>query len=234
MTEQELREHICFVGRLMYQNHLINGNSGNISARLGEDRILATPSGLAKGFMQPDQLIIVNLAGERIDEPTEANRALHPTSEVLMHLECYRQRPDVNGVVHAHPPTAVALTLIGYDFQRPVIPEALVLLGMIPTTPYATPGGPEDRDVIKQLIREHDAIMLVHHGSLTVAPSVWDAYMLLETLEHTSKILFMAEQLGGARMIPTDKIGKLLDMRVQLGFNRPGDEERFKKATSLN
>lgn len=230
MNEQQLREQICSIGRLMYQNHLIDGNGGNITARLGDNRILATPSGLAKGFMQPEQLIIVDMDGNRIDDPSDANRHLRPTSELLMHLECYRQRDDINGVVHAHPPTAVALTLVDYNFQQVIIPEVVVLLGMIPTTPYATPSSVEDRDAISRLIREHDVIMLAHHGSLTVAASVWDAYILLETLEHTSKILFMAEQLGGARAIPTEKIGKLLDMRVQLGLSRPGDEERFRKA----
>lgn len=233
MTERELREQICEIGRLMYQNSLIDGASGNISARLDRDRILATPSGLAKGFMSPDQLIIVNIEGERIDEPTPANADLRPTSELVMHLECYRQRPDVGGVVHAHPPTAVALTIAGYDFQRCIIPEAVVMLGLVPTTPYATPASPEDRDVISELIREHDAIMLAHHGSLTVAKTAWDAYMRLETLEHTAKTLYMAEQMGGARMIPPHQVDKLIELRRRLGMERPGDVERIRMACQV-
>src|SRR6185436_12695776 len=100
MDEKSLRDQICLIGRLMHQREYIDGASGNISARLDENRILATPSGLAKGFMSPDQLIIVNMEGERIDEPTATNADLRPTSELLMHLECYRQRADVQGVVH--------------------------------------------------------------------------------------------------------------------------------------
>jgi len=174
------------------------------------------------------------MEGKRVDTPNSANADLRPTSELVMHLECYKQRPDVNGVVHAHPPTAVALTIAGYDFQRCVIPEAVIILGLIPTTPYATPASPEDRDVISSLIREHDAIMLAHHGSLTVARTVWDAYMHLETLEHTAKTLYMAEQMGGARMIPPHQVEKLISLRRKLGLERPGDEERIRQACRVD
>jgi L-fuculose-phosphate aldolase len=228
VNEQELREQICKIGQLMHQNQYIDGASGNISARLSSDRVLATPSGLAKGFMTPDQLIVVDLAGQRVDALTTANADLRPTSELVMHLECYRQRSDVQGVVHAHPPTAVAMTIAGYNFQQCLIPEAVVLLGLVPTTPYATPASSENRDAISQLILEHDAIMLAYHGSLTVAKTVWDAYMRLESLEHSAKILYMVHQLGGPRNpIAPHQVEKLLDVREKLGLVRPGDHQRF-------
>ncbi len=233
MTDQDLREHLCHIGRLMYQNGYIDASSGNISARLGPDRILCTPSGLAKGFMTPDQLIEVNLQGERIGAITPANAHLKPTSEILMHLECYQQRDDVNGVVHAHPPTAIALTLVGLGLDQCVVPEAIVILGVVPTTPYSTPASVENRDAIRHLIREHDAILLAYHGSLTVAASVWDAYMRLETLEHTAKIMYMAHQLGAINPLPPHQVDKLLAMRRQLGLERPGDAQRFGEAYGL-
>ncbi len=229
MTEQALREQICQIGRLMYQNGTIDATSGNISVRLDADRILATPSGLAKGFMVPDQLIIVDLEGNRVGPTTPANADLQPTSELLMHLECYRQRPDVNGVVHAHPPTAIALTIAGIGFDDCVVPEALVILGVIPTTPYATPASAENRDAIRHLITEHDAIMLAYHGSLTVATTVWDAYMRLETLEHTARIMFMAHQLGNVQPLPAEQVDKLLAMRQKMGLARVGDAQRFQQ-----
>ncbi|NWG16956.1 MAG: class II aldolase/adducin family protein [Chloroflexi bacterium] len=234
MTENELRDQICQIGRLMYQNGMIDGASGNISARLSNNRVLATPSGLAKGFMSPDQLIIVDMNGSRVDRPTAANAHLKPTSEIAMHLECYKQRPDVNGVVHAHPPTSVALTIAGYDFRRCVVPEAAVILGLVPTAPYSTPASVENRDAIQNLIREHDAIMLSHHGSLTVAKTVWDAYLRLETLEHTAKILYMAELMGGAQAIAPHQVEKLVEARRQMGLERPGDPERFCAACGLS
>src|SRR5690242_6426044 len=125
--ESSLRGLICNIGRLMHQGRYIDGTSGNISARLDDKRILATPTGLAKGFLQPDQLIIVDLDGNKVGPVTEANRDLHPTSELLMHLECYRQRPDIGGVVHAHPPTAIALTIAGVSMRTCVIPETIVV-----------------------------------------------------------------------------------------------------------
>ena len=145
-----------------------------------------------------------------------------------MHLECYRQRDDVYGVVHAHPPTAVALTLIGFDFQVCIIPEMVVLLGLVPTAPYSTPSSKENRDAITDLIREHDAIMLSNHGSLTVAKSLWDAYLMLESLEHSATILHRALQVSdGLKPIPPEQIEKLVSYREQFGLLRPGDRERF-------
>jgi len=221
---------MCRIGQLMHQKGYIDGTAGNISTRLGDNRFLTTPSGLAKGFMQPEQMIIVNLDGERVDNPTTANEHLRPTSESFMHLECYRQRPDVNGVVHAHPPTAVALTLTGYNFQQCIIPEMVVILGLIPTAPYSTPASPENRDAITELIKEHDAIMLAHHGSLTVADTLWDAYLKLESLEHGSTIIHRAEQIGGVKStIANHQIEKLLEQREKLGLMRTGDRERFSK-----
>ena len=234
VSESELREQICLIGQLMHRNQYIDGASGNISARLGPDRILTTPSGLAKGFMSPDELIIVNMEGERVGAITPSNQHLRPTSELTMHLECYRQRPDVQGVVHAHPPTAVAMTIAGYDFGQCLIPEMVVTLGIIPTTPYATPSSVENRDAISRLILEHDAIMLAYHGSLTVAANVWDAYMRLESLEHAAKILYMVQQLGGAKSsISPDQVEKLIAIREKLGYARPGDAERFYRACGV-
>jgi L-fuculose-phosphate aldolase len=218
----------------MHRNQYIDGASGNISVRLASDRILATPSGLAKGFMTPDQLIVVDMNGERVGAVTSANQHLRPTSELLMHLECYKQRPDVQGVVHAHPPTAIALTIAGYDFGQCLIPEMVVILGIIPTTPYATPSSIENRDAISRLIREHDAIMLAFHGSLTVAGNVWDAYMRLESLEHAAKILYMVQQMGGPqRVIEPEQVEKLIAIREKLGLARSGDAERFYQACGV-
>jgi len=226
MNEYALREQICKIGELMHRQGYIDGNSGNISVRLDGRRVLTTPSGLAKGFMSPEQLIIVDLDGKRIDRPTSENADLRPTSELAMHLECYRQREDVQGVVHAHPPVSVAMTIAGIGFQQCLIPEAVVILGLIPTTPYATPASEENREAIRGLIAHHDVIMLAFHGSLTVGKTVWDAYMKLESLEHTAKILTTVHQLGGAKNpLPADKITKLVDARERLGLLKPGDYE---------
>ena len=227
-TESEARLLVCRIGRLMYEKGLVDGSAGNISTRLPGDRILVSPSGLATGFLEPGQLIVINLKGERLDKPTAANADLRPTSESAMHLECYRRRDDVNGVVHAHPPTAVALTLAGFDFEQCLIPEMVVLLGLVPTAPYSTPSSRENSDAITALILEHDAIMLSNHGSLTVAKTLWEAYLMLESLEHNATILHRALQISPRlKPIPPPQIEKLVAYREQFGLLRPGDRERF-------
>ncbi len=225
--EASLRSLICHIGRLMHQAHYIDGTSGNISARLDPDHVLVTPAGLAQGFIQPDQLIVIDVDGNKVEPGAPTNRDLHPPAELSMHLECYRNRPDVMGVVHAHPPTAVALTLANVSFQMCVVPEAIVVLGLVPTAPYSTPTSLETRDVVRALISHHDALMLAYHGSLTVGPDVWQAYLKLETLEHTATILHRAAQLGPIRPLPPEQIARLMEMRRQLGYWRPGDEEYF-------
>jgi L-fuculose-phosphate aldolase len=223
-SEHELRQRICEIGRLMHRFQYIDGSSGNISARLAENRILTTPSGLSKGFMQPEQLVMIDMEGNKIRSSAPANHELHPTSEVAMHLEVYKKRADIHGVVHAHPPTAVALTIAGIPLQQCNIPEAIVFLGEIPTTPYATPSSVENRDAISQLICQHDVIMLANHGSLTVAPDVWTAYLRLESLEHTAKINLMVHQLGGGRPLPAEQLQKLLRMRQDMGLAHQSEE----------
>jgi L-fuculose-phosphate aldolase len=224
-SEAELREQICLIGQLMQRNQYVDGASGNISARLDANHVLATPSGLAKGFMTPDQLIVVNLDGKRVDEPSPSNAALRPTSELPMHLECYKQREDIRGVVHAHPPTSIALTVAGYDFSQILIPEMVLLLGTIPTLPYRTPSSSENVELIRLHVHQHNVMMLSFHGSLTVAKHVWDAYLRLENLEHTAKIIYMVQQLGGQRGgLTPEEIEKLLEIREKLGLARPGEK----------
>lgn len=225
--EASLRALICHIGRQMHEGRYIDGVSGHISARLDAQHILATPAGLAKGFLQPDQLIVLDMDGNRVGQMIDSTRTLLPTTELLMHIECYKQRPDVQGVVHAHPPTAVALTIAGFSLRACVVPDAIVVLGLVPTAAYSTPASTENLDAIRLLIAQHDVIMLSHSGSLTVGPDVWQAYLKLETLEHTATILHRAAQLGPIVPLPPEQVAKLLELRRQLGYWRDGDEDRF-------
>ncbi len=218
-TLASLRAEIVRVGQMMHARELVDGSAGNISARLGPDRLLTTPSGLAKGSLAPEQLIIVDMQGQLI----EGGPGLQPTSELLMHLEAYRRRPDIAGVVHAHPLTAIALSVAGISLAECVIPEAIVFLGLVPTTPYATPSSIENQHAISELIVGHDAILLAYHGTLTVGRSVTEAYLRLETIEHTAKIIALARLLGGGPALPPDQVAKLLKTRQDWGFSRPGD-----------
>jgi len=222
-SEADARAAIVKAGRMMQVREYVDGTAGNLSARLDAGHILATPSGLVKGELTSDDLIIVDMEGRLVS----GRPGLRPTSELAMHLEAYRRRPDVNGVVHAHPITAVALSIAGITMEECIIPEAIVVLGLVPTTPYATPSSDENRRAISDVIVDHDALLLRYHGSLTVGRDVPEAYLRLETLEHTAKIIAMTRLLGGGPPLPPEQVTKLLKTREDWGFARPGDAEDF-------
>ena len=224
---QSLRNEIVRVGRLMYEKGFITASEGNISARLDERRILITPSGLHKGMMEPDQLLVIDADGRKVGPSTAANRYLQPTSEAPMHLEAFRQRPDIQAVIHAHPPITVALSIAGIPLSDCLLPEVIVFLGIIPTTAYATPSSHENVTAIRQLILDHDALVLQRHGSLTVGDSPMQAFMRLETVEQNARIAFMLKQLGVDNPLPADEVTKLLRQRQEMGLSRPGELAEF-------
>ena len=220
IPEHELRQEMVRLGRLMWERGYVAATDGNLSARLGADRLLVTASGLSKGFLSADDLVIVDLDGEPVsayrgrDQRTGGH--LRASSEIRMHLEVYQQRPDVQAVVHAHPPLATAFSIAGVSLARCIIPEVIVTLGGIPTTEYATPGTQEVPGSIRQAIRDYDAIILAHHGSLTVGRTLWEAYMRLEKVEHTAQITLASHQLGRARSLSAQAVETLTEMRREL------------------
>jgi L-fuculose-phosphate aldolase len=225
--EQALREEIVRVGRLMYERGLVVGIDGNISARLDEARVLCTPSGLCKGMMTPEQLIVIDMEGRKVGPGTSANRDLQPTSEVPMHLEVYRQRSDIGGVVHAHPPITVALSIAGVSLADCMLPEVIVNLGLVPTTEYATPASEENVRAIRDLIVKHDGMILQRHGTLTVGRAPWEAYLRLESLEQVARITLILQQLGRGEPLPPEHVEKLLEQRQKMGLTHSGEEEEF-------
>lgn len=216
MTEQTLRAEMAEIGRMMYAKSYITGGEGNISARLPDGNILITPSGLHKGLLKPEDPIIVNLAGERVDTPNAVNANHKPTSELPMHLEAFKQRDDVLAVVHAHPAHAVALSIAQIPIADDLIPEIVVFLGRIPVTPYATPSSEENAQAIRETIRDCDALVLERHGSLTVGRSLMEAFMRLEMVESGARLAYMTAMLGVDRPIPPHQLKKLHTQRTNL------------------
>jgi L-fuculose-phosphate aldolase len=215
LQEHELRKEIIRVSRLLWEKGFVAATDGNVSARLANNRILITPSGFSKGFIEPDQLIITDMEGKILPSYERETRGLRPSSEIPLHLEAYRQRPDVQAVVHAHPPVTVAFTIAGISLAQCVLPEVVVSLGSIRTTAYATPASTEGPEVIRDLIRTHDALILDHHGAVTVGNSVFDAYLKMEKVEHTAIITMTARQLGEVNLLPQEEVRKLVAMRRQ-------------------
>jgi L-fuculose-phosphate aldolase len=213
IPEHELRQEMVRVGRLMWERGYVASTDGNLSARLGPDRLLVTPTGLSKGFLSADDLVVIHLDGGLAPRAATHGREQRPSSEIRLHLEVYAQRTDVNAVVHAHPPLATAFSIAGVSLVRCVIPEVIVSLGGIPTTRYATPGTAEVPETIRQAVQQHDAIILAHHGSLTVGRTLWEAYLRLERVEHTAQITLAAHQLGRVNTLSPQAVEKLAELR---------------------
>jgi L-fuculose-phosphate aldolase len=226
-SERALREEIVRVGKLMYDRGLVVGIDGNISARLGPDHILTTPSGLCKGLLDPDQLIVVDMTGQRVGPETAANRGLRPTSETPMHLEAYRRRPDIKAVTHAHPPATIALSIARISLAECLLPEVIVNLGLVHTSEYTTPGSAENVEAIRELIVGHDGIILRRHGVLTVGRSPLDAFFKLEMVEQVARITLILRQLGAGEPLLPEEVEKLLAQRRAAGLARPGEEAEF-------
>ena len=226
-TEQAWRKEIVRVCRLLHEKGYVTATDGNVSVRLGKNRILSTPSGFSKGFLAPEQLIVTDLEGKRVPSYEPASRALKPTSELPMHLEAYRQRPDIAAVIHAHPPICVALSIAGISLARCLLPEVVVTLGLIPTAEYATPSSAEGPGAIRDLIANHDALVIQRHGTLTVGQDPFDAYLKLEKMEHAAYVTLILRQLGQETPLPPAEVAKLLQMRREKGLASEGEEEDF-------
>lgn len=210
MSEPSLRQQICEVGRRMYEKNFVASNDGNISVRLAANRILTTPTGVSKGFMTPESMVIVDLEGQVIS-------AGKPSSEIPMHLFVYRERPDVQAVVHAHPLHATGFAAAGLSLEDCVTAEIIVTLGSIPLAPYGTPSTPKLPETLRPFIHHNDAFLLANHGAVTVGKDLWDAYYKMERLEHYAHIIFISRQLGGEKILPKEQVQELLELRGNYG-----------------
>lgn len=201
--EWKLREDLCEVARRMYNAGYMSGSDGNLSTILGPDEVLVTPSRLCKGFLKPDQIVKIDKQGNQLSGD------LPPTSEVAMHLAAYRERPDICSVAHCHPPILIAFTVAGLRLPENILPEIEMLFGgKIPLAPYATPGGDELANSIRESIRprENSVVLLDHHGFLAVGNDIYQAAIRVEHAEAAAKVIYYARQLGGEKPLPADKV----------------------------
>ncbi|MDI6854590.1 MAG: class II aldolase/adducin family protein [Deltaproteobacteria bacterium] len=206
-TEKTLRENLVRVCRMLHHKNLIAAMDGNVSVKCG-DGLLTTPSGVNKGFLEEDHLILVDWNGRVVEGGGQ------PTSEMAMHLAVYRLRPEVEAVVHAHPPVATAFSIAGISLEDFVLPEVVMTMGVIPTVSYATPTTAEVPESIRTLVLKHDALILERHGALTVGRDLMEAYNKMEKLEHAALIIFSALQLGRVKRLPPREVEKLLHLKI--------------------
>ncbi len=213
--EEQLRADIVEVGRRLHARAYVASNDGNISVRLSDDRLLTTPKSVSKGFMTPDMMVTTDLEGRKVAGERE------PSSELLMHLAVYQNRPEVTAVVHAHPPASTGFAVAGIPLDRAVLAEVVTTLGSIPIADYGTPSTPELADAVSKYIKAHDGLLLANHGALTVAGELFAAYYKMETIEHFARISLVARLLGGERMLSREEVMRLQDLRGMYGIASP-------------
>ena len=211
-----VRREIVAVCRRLWERGLIAGQDGNVSVRVGPDRVIVTPAGMSKADVQPADLVEIALDGHRLAGRREAS------SEVRMHLRIYERRPDVMAVVHAHPPTATGLAVAGEGMMANVLPEIIFTLGQVPLLPYATPGTPELADTFDAFVGAHDAFLLANHGATTCGPSLLVAHQRMESLEHAARILLAARLTGRVNTLTPDQVHALEAARARAGLGAPG------------
>ena len=201
-SEPEHREEIVRVGRLMFDKGWIAANDGNITVRLDNGHLLATPRSVSKGMLKPEELVVVDMAGNKVSGPLEVT---------------YRERPDVNAVVHAHPATATGFAVAGRALNLGTLPEVIICLGSVPLAEYGLPGTPAFAEGMLPYIPNYDAMLLANHGAVAYGPDLMRAFFRMDTVEHFARIALVADLLGGAKVLPRVEIQKLFDARPRYG-----------------
>lgn len=213
ISEYEIRKQICDIGKRIYMNGFVAANDGNITVKIGENELIATPTGVSKGFMTPDMLIKVNMKGEVLN----TSGKYKPSSELKMHLRIYEERKDVNSVVHAHPPYATSFAIAGIPLSKPIMPEAVIALGCVPIAEYGTPSTEEIPDAVQKFLDNYDAVLLENHGALTYGTDLINAYYKMESLEFYAKLTFISTLLGGPKELNEHQVERLYEIRRKLG-----------------
>ncbi|MCW6662630.1 class II aldolase/adducin family protein [Aerococcaceae bacterium NML190073] len=227
-NEQLVREQICDVCHKMWQLGWVAANDGNVSVRIGEDEVLATPTGMSKSFITPEKLVKLNMKGEIL----EALEGYRPSSEIKMHLRCYEERADVKAVVHAHPPIATGFALAHIPLDTYSLIESAIVIGSVPITPFGVPSTMEVPDAITPYLPEHDVMLLENHGALAIGNDVITAYYRMETLELVAKSTFHARMLLTTKGVEEDEIARdtletLFNMRAN--YKVTGRHPGYKK-----
>jgi len=218
-TEREHCQEIVEVGRLMWQKGWVAAQDGNISVRLDDGRILCTPTGVCKGLMKPEDLIVCDAAGSKMEGATGC------TTEIAMHVAIYRLRPDVRAVLHAHPPVATGFAVAGRPLNRALLPEAIIHLGTVPIAGYGLPGTAALTEPMLPLIPGHDALLMANHGAVAYGHDVYQAFFHMETVEHLARVTLVAELLGGAKALPRAEVAKLVEARARYGVQTPAGQD---------
>jgi L-fuculose-phosphate aldolase len=215
-TEDEHRQQMTELGKSLHQQGFVAATDGNLSVRLNGARVMTTPTNMSKGMCCPEDMIIVDMDGNKISGTRNAS------TELAMHLLVYKLRPDINGIVHAHPPTATGFAAAGLSLNKALISEVVLSLGSVPLARYGTPGTPELADALRDLVPHYDAILMANHGVVTFGEDLLKAFFNMETVEHFAKIALVTETLGKQVLLSKHDVEKLFEARSRYFGTPPG------------
>lgn len=215
-TDREAVSQILEAGRRLYSRGLVAANDGNISARVSENEVWATPTNVSKGFMTEDMLVKLDLDGNRLEG------RLKPSSEIKMHLEIMKRSPDVLSVCHAHPPAATTFAAAGIPLDQAYLQEAVVLLGVIPVAPFEMPGSEELALGAASFCPEYNGVLLRHHGLVAWGRNVSEALHRLEGIEFYATVSMNLRMMGLERPMTGEQVEGLIRLRPSWGVTGGG------------
>ena len=201
-TKQQLVE----VSKLMYDKGMVNAYEGNLSV-FGSGRVYITPSAKCKGYLTEDMIVVTDLEGNILEGD------LKPSSEISLHLAAYKNNSAIKSVIHAHSPYATAFAICNRPIETKAYPEMITIFGRVPLADYGTPSTDEIYKGMLQYINEFDVVLLANHGIVSFGKELFETFFKLESVECIAKTLFLAEQLGGVKDLPDEKLGLLYEMR---------------------
>lgn len=213
-NEYEIKKEMCEIGKRVYNRGMVAANDGNFSVKLNDNEFLCTPTGVSKGFMTPEYICKVDAEGNVI----QANKGFKPSSEIKMHMRVYKERPDVNAVVHAHPMYATTFAICGIPLTEPIMPEAVIALGCVPIAKYGRPSTMEIPDAVSEYLQYFDAVLLENHGALTYSDSLLNAYHKMESVEFYAQLLYQSKMLGEPQVFSEKQVEDLYEIRRQFGM----------------
>jgi L-fuculose-phosphate aldolase len=215
MSDQQAKAQLVGIGKRMYEKNYVASNDGNLSVRVRENAVWATPTGVSKGFMKEEDMVLLALDGTVLEQSER-----RPSSEIKMHLRIYRENPGAMGVCHAHPVISTSFAVAGIALNEPIYPEAMVNLGCVPCVRYETPGSQGVPDSIAPYANSHCAVLLGNHGPVTWGRSLTEAWHRMEAVEHFAQITFNSRYvMGKANQLNGDQIDALVKIRLNLGLN---------------
>ncbi|MGC9124599.1 MAG: class II aldolase/adducin family protein, partial [Caldisericaceae bacterium] len=200
-----IKEDIASIGKRLYERDLNNGYGGNFSVR-DEEYIYITPSGVPKDTLDYSDVLVIDFKGNVL----EGNGK--PSTEILFHITTYKTRPDVNAIIHAHPPIATGFSIAQHPIPNNIHEECTVNLGEVPIVYYEVTSSKELAESIQKVIKNHNAVLLSNHGALTVGEDLERAYRRMEELESLCKMIIVANSLEGVKPIPDYKLNELMEL----------------------